>query len=79
MIYTDIYKVNLIGGSYRITVPIEWIRSNGITSKDTLKMIVGDFVVILPPKRLSPEKIEAMMEDCKKLIEMMQRDEDGKA
>ncbi len=78
MIYTDIYKVNLIGGSYRITVPIEWIRSNGITSKDTLKMIVGDFVVILPPKRLSPEKIEAMIEDCKKLIEMMQRDEDGK-
>lgn len=80
MIYTDTYKINLIGGSYRITVPIEWVRKHGITSKTELKMVVGDFVLILPPGKIKADRVAMMMEDCKKLIEMMQReDEDEQA
>lgn len=75
MPYTDDYKINLIGGSYRITLPIEWVRRQGINKKDTLNMIVGDTIMVLPPKKLSDERIKRMFSDYEKLLEMIQSDE----
>lgn len=74
MSYTDCFKISLIGGSYRITVPIDWVRENSIANKTPMEVIVNRGVLILPPKKLSEGDIDRMFEDLAVLTKMAMRE-----
>lgn len=69
-------KVHDMSGSFRMLVPKEWRRSNGIESKDDLDVMVSHALIVLPPRKLTEEEINEIIRDVRELMplrDMMER------
>jgi bifunctional DNA-binding transcriptional regulator/antitoxin component of YhaV-PrlF toxin-antitoxin module len=61
-------KIYNQSGTFRATMPKEWIGSNRIKSKDGLDIIVTHAIIVLPPRELNNEEMEEVVRDFRQLI-----------
>ena len=52
-----IRKVQEIGTTPYIALPVRWLRDNNISKGDELLLLVGDVIVIIPVKKLTTIKL----------------------
>lgn len=62
-------KIHHQGGSYRLRMPMEWIREQKIQNKSEVDMIFTDsgVVILFPPKDISIQQMEEVVRDLKQI------------
>jgi hypothetical protein len=63
----DKAKVHVQSGTFRMRIPIDWARNNGLRTKDELKIIVSKAIIILPTAEMTEEEIEETIRNFREL------------
>jgi len=66
------------GGSMRIALPLEWVRTEGVTPGQNMEILETDLLVILPPRELKDEEIEESFECVRRMIKVCYRNRNAR-
>jgi len=61
-------KVHNQSGSFRVRLPLSWVRENHVKTKDELDVIESHALVVLPERDLSQTEVDEMIADIKQLM-----------
>lgn len=61
------------GGSYRIALPPDWLKTEGITGGEQLDVLESGMLVILPSREMKDEEIEETFECVRRMIKISYR------
>ena len=71
-------KVTRTGGSYRIALPPDWLRTEGISEKNTLDLLESGMMIILPTREMKDEEIEESFECMRRMIKIAYRNRNAR-
>ncbi len=66
------------GGSYRITLPPAWARTEGIDGETNLDVLEAGLLVILPPREMSEEELNESFECIKRMLKIAYRNRNSR-
>ena len=52
-------------GSFRLTMPVEWVRRNGIRNKDSLVTIEYDGMIVVFGRKINKEEEQSILDDLR--------------
>lgn len=64
------YKVHDQTGSFKLTMPIEWIKKNSINHKNELDVIVSGAIMVLPPREVDEKEMEEIIRDFRAMVQI---------
>ena len=64
------YKVHDQTGSFKLTMPIEWVKRNEIAHKDELDVIVSGAIMVLPPHEVDENEMEEIIRDFRAMVQI---------